>query len=95
MKRALSFVAATASIFLSLGSFAQDNEPQLCAVAAQEVIGQSRYELLDARPVILGQNWYKLTLAAELDQTEVVCHVKNGRVTDLDIDRVETVASIR
>ena len=91
MKRAISFVAATAALFLSQGLFAQDNEPKLCAVAAQAVIGESRYELLDARPVMLGQNWYKLTLAAE--QTEVVCSVRNGRVTNLDISRVETVAS--
>ncbi len=93
MKRAISFVAATAALFLSQGLFAQDNEPKLCAVAAQAVIGESRYELLDARPVMLGQNWYKLTLAAEQNQTEVVCSVRNGRVTNLDISRVETVAS--
>ena len=94
MKRANSFALATTTLLLSSFVSAQDKDPQICAEAAFEVTGETRYELLSARQIALGRDWYRLKLEAEQSGTEVVCKIRRGRITTLHVDMYEATGAI-
>ncbi len=96
MKRANSFAFTLAATTLILSGFAaaQEKEPQICADAAFEVIGETRYALLSARQLSPGRERYRLKLEAVQSGAEVICKIRRGQITTLQIDLPETAEGL-
>lgn len=94
MKRASFSFLAIAALFIPGQLLASDDVPKLCAEAAQELTGESRYELTLFRPVLMGYDWYEVGLDIEGSETEVTCYVRNGRVQDVSLHQVDVVEGI-
>ncbi len=96
MKRAgylmlLTTALATTGSFFAANAVARDNLPQACAEAAYEKTGESSFKIEDYQNLHPGYSRHEITLTAKGSSKRVVCLMRYGRVTKIDIQEAAPI----